>query len=137
ILGYRQFVSFEGAAAVAAGVSGDRPFGTAAFGPALNFPPVVGDVVYINDGTAPTGDGCQTPWANEPALAGKILLIDRGQPCTFVQKVDHANQLGALAVIIANNVASPPIVNMSGALSTITIPSVSITLADGNLLKTA
>lgn len=136
ILGYRQFVRFEGDAATAAGVAGDRQFGTAQFGPALKSPPIVADVVYISDGVVPTGDGCETPWVNEAAVAGKIALIDRGL-CNFTAKVAYAGELGALAVIIANNVASPPIINMAGTDFTITIPSVSITLADANLLKAA
>jgi hypothetical protein len=135
-LSYRRYVQFDGAAAVAAGVSGRRAFGTAEFGPALNSPPISGDIVYINDNVAPTGDGCDVPWVNEGSLAGKIALIDRGV-CNFTAKTSYAGEFGALAVIIANNVASPPIINMAGVDATIHIPTVSVTQADGNLLKTA
>lgn len=134
-LGKRPFVMFESDAAFAAGVQGSRQFGTAQFGPALTSPPVVGDVVYVVDPTAPTGDGCETPWTNEGALLGKVALIDRGV-CTFSAKAAYAEAVGAIAVIIANNVASPAIINMAGT-DLISIPTVSITQADGVLLKNA
>lgn len=134
-LGKRPFVMFEGDAAFAAGVAGARQFGTAQFGPALTSPPVIGDVVYVVDPTAPTGDGCETPWTNEGALVGKVALIDRGV-CTFAAKAVYAENVGAIAVIIVNNVASPAIVNMAGT-DLIGIPTVSITQADGVALKNA
>jgi PA domain-containing protein/flagellar hook capping protein FlgD len=134
-LGKRGFVNFDGDAAIAVGLTGDRAFGTAAYGRALGYPPIVAPIIYINDGVAPTGDGCETPWVNEGSVPGKIALIDRGV-CTFVQKTEYAEAVGAVGVIIVNNVASPPIINMAG-VSPSTIPTVSITQADGNLLKTA
>ena len=131
----RPFVSFDGDAAITAGVQGDRQFGTAEFGPKLNSPPISAEIVYVNDGVAPVGDGCESPFANGAALSGKIALIDRGV-CPFTLKAGNAENAGAIAVIIANNVASPTIVNMAGT-DPLGIPSVSITQADGVLLKNA
>lgn len=107
--------------------------GTAAFGPALTPAGVTGDVVYVQDGTAPAGDGCEA-LLNGPALAGKIALVDRGV-CTFVAKAESCLAYGAIAVIIANNTTGiqPP----GGADPAMTIPVVGITQADGNAIKTA
>lgn len=69
-------------------------------------------------------------------LTDKIALIDRGS-CLFVTKVLNAQSKGAVGVIVANNVngtitmALPVPFNFS----TPTIPSVSISLADGNDIK--
>jgi len=134
-LGKRPFVRFEGDAAVAAGIAGNRAFGTAQYGPALKFPPLTAEIALVNDGVAPTSDGCESPFANGAALNGKIALIDRGT-CTFVLKTEDAENEGAVAVIIINNVASPPVINMSGSSSTL-IPTVSISQADGAALKNA
>jgi hypothetical protein len=88
--------------------------------------------VLADDGAAPTSDGC-TPLINAGAMAGKIALIDRGS-CAFIQKTAAAQAAGAIAVVIANNVAgSPP--GMGGSDPTITIPTVSVTQADGNAIK--
>jgi hypothetical protein len=85
-----------------------------------------------NGAGATTTDGC-TALTNGPNVAGKIALIDRGT-CGFTIKVKNAQDAGAAAVIIADNVAGG-VAGMAGADPTITIPSVRITLADGNLIK--
>jgi large repetitive protein len=83
--------------------------GTAAFGPnAFNIPAT--DVVLVNDGVGTTSDGCETPFVNAAAIVGKIALIDRGI-CGFSVKAANAKANGALAVIIANNVAG--VINMA------------------------
>ena len=93
--------------------------------------PITGDVVVLNDGIAAPSlsDGC------EPFVlpAGTIPLIDRGT-CTFVTKVKNAQNAGAKTAIVANNIAGPPF-GMGGADPSITIPSVMISLADGNTFK--
>lgn len=80
--------------------------------------------------------GCD-PFNSVNALAvnGKIALIDRGV-CTFVVKVKNAQNAGAIAVIIANNVAGPA-PGLGGSDPTITIPTESLSLADANTIKTA
>jgi hypothetical protein len=87
--------------------------------------------MLVNDGVAPTSDGCEALPAG--SLTGKIALIDRGL-CGFVVKAKIAQNAGALAVIIANNVAGAP-PGMAGVDPTVVIPSVSISLADGNAIK--
>jgi large repetitive protein len=79
-------------------------------------------------------DACTTI-TNPAAVAGKIAVIDRGT-CLFVVKVRNAQDAGATGVVIVNNV-SPGTIGMSGSDATITIPSVSVTQADGEAIKTA
>lgn len=112
-------------------IAGLKQFGTAAFGPPISAPGITAPVMLVNDGVAPTSDGCEALPAG--SLTGKIALIDRGL-CGFVVKAKIAQNAGALAVIIANNVAGAP-PGMAGVDPTVVIPSVSISLADGNAIK--
>ena len=82
--------------------------------------PITGDLVYFNDNAGGTlHEGCVVA-AN--SLAGKIALIIRGN-CNFTVKVKNAQDAGALAVIMVNNVPGDPI-TMGGTDNTITsLPS--------------
>lgn len=63
-------------------------------------------------------------------LDGKIALVQRGS-CTFVSKAFHAQNAGAIAVIIFNNVEET-LPGMTGGLdSNIVIPVIGISLAEG------
>ena len=103
----------------------------------LGIPPwgLMGAVVLVDDGVAPTADACETPFLNEAELRGRIALIDRGT-CTFAEKVKRAQDAGAIAVIIADNVVGA-LVSMFGNDDSITIPSIFISQSDGNTLKAA
>jgi len=107
--------------------------GTASFGPAVPQGGVTGELVLANDGSAPTSDACQ-PLVNGASVAGRIALIDRGT-CTFALKAEAAQAAGAVAVIIANNVAGVAPPTLGGASATLTIPTVSVSLETGNALK--
>jgi len=111
------------------------PVGTAAFGPALTEMGVTGDVVLVDDGTGTVTDACE-PLVNGAQVSGNIALIDRGS-CTFVSKAQAAQTAGAIAVIIANNVAGSQPITLGGTDPTMTIPVVSVTLGDGNAIKAA
>lgn len=76
--------------------------------------------------------GCD-PFA-EKSLEGKAVLVDRGT-CNFTQKVLNAQNAGAKFVIIANNAAGAGPTNAGGADPLVTIPSVGISLEDGNAVK--
>lgn len=108
-------------------------FGTASFGAPLTAAGVTGAVVLGDDGLADpaTTNGC-TPLVNN--VAGKIVLLDRGV-CTFAIKVKNAQDAGATAVVVADNVAGGPPPGLSGVDPTIVIPSGRVTLADGDTLK--
>jgi hypothetical protein len=103
----------------------------ARFGPASYN--LTGQVVYIPDNSG-SFLGC-SPFA-PGSLTGKIALIDRGgtAPCSFVSKVQNAQDAGAIGVIIANNQPGN-ISAFTGTSSTITIPSMMITQDDGAALK--
>ena len=125
-----------------AGIAGIYAVGTASFGPALTASGTTGDVVQALDAIEPASpplpagtatDGC-SPLTNAAAVTGKIALVDRGL-CGFVVKVKNAQDAGAIAVLVADNVAGAPPPGLGGADPTITIPSVRITLADGNTIK--
>ncbi|MFL6235499.1 MAG: PA domain-containing protein [Thermoanaerobaculia bacterium] len=111
--------------------------GTATFGPVITAPGITGDVVVgldpANVAGPSTTDGCS---AITNSLTGKVALLDRGT-CGFVVKVKNAQNAGAIAVLIADNVAGSPPAGMSGVDPTITIPSVRISLANGNAIKSA
>ena len=96
--------------------------------------PFTSDIVLIDDGTATPTLGC-SPTVNTAAIAGKVALIRRGT-CTFIIKVKAAQDAGAIGVIIMNNVDGPP-QGLGGNDPLITIPSFSISKADGNILEAA
>ena len=113
---------------------GEVELQTAVFGPPVANTGLTGDIVLVDDGSGTVTDGCQSlTAASAAAVAGNIALIDRGV-CNFTVKTVNAQAAGAVAVIIANNVASglPP---LGGNDASITIPTVGITLADGNTIK--
>jgi uncharacterized repeat protein (TIGR01451 family) len=123
-----------------AGIAGNYLAASAQFGPPLTpsgTPPGPHNVVIALDpanGAGPsTTDGCSA-LTNAAAVNGNIALIDRGT-CGFIVKVKNAQNAGAVAVIIADNAPGSPPAGLGGTDPTITIPSVRVTLADGNKLK--
>jgi hypothetical protein len=106
--------------------------GSASFGPPLTGAGVTGDVVLANDGVAdPTTSNACTAL---PPAPGKVVLVDRGV-CGFTVKVKNAQDAGAIAVIVANNNGGP-VLGLGGGDATIVIPSLGISNANGDLLKT-
>jgi Zn-dependent metalloprotease len=108
------------------------PAGAAAFGPAVTSAGTTGDVVLADDGVAPTSDGC-TAFVNAGQMAGKIALIDRGT-CAFTIKVKNAQDAGAIGAVVAN-INGGGAFGLGGADATITIPSLGISQAHGDLIK--
>ena len=82
-----------------------------------------------------TDDGCTAyTTANALAVKGKIVIVRRGV-CTFSKKITLAQQNGAIGVIIVNNAAGAGPANGGGTQYVpITIPSISISLEDGDIL---
>ncbi|MBS1563433.1 MAG: M36 family metallopeptidase [Bacteroidetes bacterium] len=95
--------------------------------------PVTGQLIYYNDDAAGTAHIACTPPAN--AISGFIALIDRGA-CSggFPTKAKNAQNAGAIAIIVVNNVSGAPVV-MGGTDNTITIPAIMISQSDGAALK--
>ena len=109
--------------------------GDASFGAPLTPSGITGEVVLALDAADAAGpsttDGC-SPIANN--IAGKIALMDRGT-CGFVVKVKNAQNAGALAALIGDNVVSLPPAGLGGVDPTITITSGRISLPDANAIK--
>jgi len=121
----------------AAGASaGTYDVGLASFGPLLTNTAASGDVMPISNGGV-NGEGCLAfSAADKLAVTGNVALISRGV-CGFAVKVKNAQLAGALGVIIADNVAGAAPPGLGGADPTITIPTVSVTLADATKLRAA
>ena len=79
-------------------IAGDFGILKADFGPEI-IQDVAGNVVTAMDDISPMSDAC-TDIVND--LSGSIVLIDRGT-CAFDEKVFHAQEQGAIAAIICNN----------------------------------
>ena len=109
--------------------------GDASFGAPLTPSGITGEVVVALDAADAAGpsttDGC-SPIANN--ITGKVALMDRGT-CGFVVKVKNAQNAGALAALIADNVVSLPPAGLGGVDPTITITSGRISLPDANAIK--
>ncbi|MCC6722676.1 MAG: T9SS-dependent M36 family metallopeptidase [Bacteroidia bacterium] len=105
----------------------------ASFGPKLTTTPITGNLVLVNDGTASPSLGCQS-LINGSAINGNIALIDRGT-CKFAEKVKFAQDKGAKAAIIINNVSGSPFTMGGDGVTSPSIPSIMISKADGDLIK--
>lgn len=97
--------------------------------------PITGLVVPAEPRT-----GC-APLTNAASLAGNIALFVRGAPpgvpsCGFLAKYTQAQQAGAKAIIVYNNVPGAPIV-MGGLDATVKIAGVMIQQADGTAIAAA
>ncbi len=100
---------------------------------------VTGSVVLAQDtgGTDPN-DACEG-LSNGAAVTGKIALVHRGS-CSFVQKAQSAQAAGASAVILVNVASSASATRapfMGGTALDVTIPVLSLNLADGQALEAA
>lgn len=121
-----------------ASIAGSYFAQSASFGPTLTAAGTTADVVAALDPADANGtstlDAC-SPLTNAAAVNGKVALVNRGT-CTFVTKVLNAQAAGAIAVIIANNVATG-LPGMGGTSSDVTIPSLGVQQSTGNSIRTA
>ncbi len=119
-----------------ADIAGTKPVGIA---------PAFGDDVFELSGpvaVAADGQGADLADACEPLesdMTGKIVLAHRGL-CSFAQKAQNAEAAGAIGLVIANVATStsptvPPY--MGGTANGITIPVLSLALAEGQALENA
>ncbi|WP_344006015.1 M14 family zinc carboxypeptidase [Nocardioides lentus] len=81
---------------------------------------------------ATPAQGCG-PFADFPS--GAVAVVERGE-CGFGDKAVNAQQAGASAVLIANNVAGLPTAP-GGTAPGVTIPVVAVSQADGRTLRAA
>lgn len=128
VLDNRSVLSVSSPAAIA----GSYEIGFAGFGPAPTSANFAGTIVAALDGAGTsTLDACE-PIANAGAIAGNIALVDRGS-CAFVIKAANVQNAGAAGMLVANTAAGAPA--MGGSDPSITIPSVSVSQADGALIR--
>ena len=90
------------------------------------------DLVLFLDGNGDSTDACE-PAVNAAEVNGKIAVIRRGT-CTFVAKVLAAQQAGAIAAIIVNNVSGS--IGMAGADAAVSIPAISVSQDVGEAIIT-
>lgn len=110
-------------------IAGSYSATDASFGPPIPTTPLTGDLVLAVDGVNPDpNDACEN-LTNAAAVSGNIAILYRGN-CSFVNKVEEAQNAGAIAVIIVNNVPTAPI-TMGGASNNINIPAIMVSQADG------
>ncbi|WP_298833813.1 S8 family serine peptidase [uncultured Piscinibacter sp.] len=103
-----------------------------------------GDFAIVSsDLTAPlavvagTVNGLNNACAALPAgsLTGTVALVSRGA-CTFSTKIRNAQAAGAVAVLVANNVAGDPTAMAAdGTANQPTVPAYMVGLADGQTLR--
>ena len=116
-------------------IAGTKKTATAGFG--IDAFDLNGAVALATDDQgADATDGCEPLTVN---LTGKIALVHRGL-CSFVQKAQNAQAAGAIGCIVTNVAGSvdpniPPF--MGGTSLAITIPVLSLALADGAALEAA
>lgn len=101
---------------------------------ALNPIPVGGLTAEVADAAGPPFNAplaCAANAANFPAgsMAGKIALVDRGT-CPFQEKATTVQNAGAIAIVIANNTAGPPIIP-GGLAAPVTRPVMMVSQTDG------
>ncbi|PNQ72047.1 peptidase [Hanstruepera neustonica] len=124
-------------------LAGDYPGLPAQYGGTLTSTPITADLVLVVDNniggmqSADPNDACNNI-TNGASLVGKIAVIRRGV-CEFGFKTLAAENEGAVAVIIVNNVADPEFVSMGGGAvgDSVTIPAISVNQADGEAIIAA
>lgn len=112
---------------------------TTSFGGSISVA-ITANVVLVNDGSAPNADACASTTTGASfaagSMTGKIALI-RGGTCSYPLKLKAVQNAGAIAAIVMNYVPGTGPMTMGGSDSTITIPSISISKEDGDLLEAA
>lgn len=114
-------------------LSGSYTGTVASFGPPLLVTGITADFVLVEDdnsgGTSTDiNDACDVI-INGTDLMGNIAVIRRGD-CSFDAQVLKAQNEGAIAVVIVNNV--PGLVTMTGSNAAVTIPSVMVSKTAGD-----
>jgi PKD repeat protein len=103
------------------------------FGPAFPDEGLTGDLELVIDDDSPVNNGC-SDYLPEVDMEGKVALVFRGG-CQFVEKVERAENAGAIAVIIINNViGEDPVTPGGGAGDEVGIPSMMISFALGQTM---
>jgi Zn-dependent M28 family amino/carboxypeptidase len=102
------------------------------FSPATPPVGVTGPLVAVPVNASP---GCNASDYDNLPVNGAVVLVDRGT-CPFTQKETAAAQRGAVAIVVADNVVEEKMGGTLGETTDVKIPVVSVTKADGALLRT-
>lgn len=81
-----------------------------------------------------TGKGCLISDYDGLVVTGAVVLVDRGS-CSYAGKETNAAARGAVAVVIADNVADEPLPGSLGARTAVQIPAVGVGKTDGARLR--
>jgi len=110
-------------------IAGTYQAGGAVFNPG---PPwsAEGRVEQAAAGIGAPSEGCG-PFVD--FTSGRIALVDRGN-CNFREKSEHARDAGAVGVIVANT-QGDQVLEMGGAGSRLSIPSVLVGQSDGGAIR--
>lgn len=107
------------------------------WGKAIDDQPIVGKLVWVEDGTSQSRQGCAT-LDNGPDLSGNIAAIMRGG-CTFAQKVYKAQREGAIAAVIFDTSVADQIITMASDNTTqarnTTISAAFLKYSHANIIK--
>lgn len=135
---YKDYVGVRFQVTQPASIAGDKAYtttneGTGATGEWGAAPISFSDTVML----PPSADsaGCVASGYPTGYFNGKIALIWRGN-CEFGYKALKAQEAGAVAVVIVNNVAGGPVGMAAGASgASVTVPVFMVSLDDGNAMK--
>ena len=95
--------------------------------------PISGTLVLVDDGSGNPNEGCSS-LTNGAAISGNIAVVYRGS-CNFSSKALNAQNEGALAVIVVNNLSGPAVGMASGDDGDqVTIPTFMLSQADGQAI---
>ncbi|MFT6998566.1 MAG: PKD repeat protein [Cryomorphaceae bacterium] len=94
------------------------------FGPGFPAAGLTGNLTLVVDADNPINNGC-SEITNPGEISGNVAFIYRGG-CSFVEKVALAQEAGAIAVIIINNVLGEDPFTPGGTSTEITIPSLMV-----------
>jgi len=105
---------------------------TATFGPPFPEEGLTGDLALAEDDDSPVNNAC-SELVNPDEIDGNIALLYRGG-CNFIEKVLFAQEAGASAVIIINNIIGADPITPGGVSDEVEIPSMMISFEVGEIL---
>jgi subtilisin family serine protease len=111
-------------------VGGQGPYGAVSAAETLPSNPITAPLVDISQKLDSTGLACAALPAN--SLTGSIALILRGT-CIFQDKLNYAQQAGAVAALVYTYPSSPAAITMS--IGDATLPAEMVGSADGLAIK--
>ena len=104
------------------------------FAPPLTGTPITSNLALVEDDNPNPYEGCGNI-TNASTINGKIAIVRRGD-CNFTVKILNAQNAGAIAVIVVNDVSGDP-TPMGGNGAQITIPGIMIYKTDGEAIIAA